>query len=153
GRLTFNGISPDKLRQVSIPIVSESICSSPSSYGGLLTEDMLCAGLLSGGKDACQGDSGGPLVVSEGTNGRWLQVGIVSWGQGCAQPQKYGVYSRVANLNAWVETHTGPLSETALIQDRYRISAAEAVSASGSKTVITLILPPPPSQIFLPFLR
>ena len=39
---------------------------------------MICAGKA--GKDSCQGDSGGPMVDSEGK-----QVGIVSWGYGCAK--------------------------------------------------------------------
>lgn len=48
-----------------------------------ISEAMLCAGLPQGGVDACQGDSGGPLVVSDA--GVESQVGIVSWGEGCAQ--------------------------------------------------------------------
>src|SRR5262249_39589592 len=45
----------------------------------LISENMLCAGIDNGSKDACFGDSGGPLIVRSG--GTW-QVGVVSWGPG-----------------------------------------------------------------------
>ena len=54
---------------------------------------MICAGET--GKDSCQGDSGGPVVAGSGDNAR--QVGIVSWGLGCAQEGYPGVYTNVAN--------------------------------------------------------
>lgn len=90
---------PDDLYQASMPIVSNAICNT--SYSGQITNNMLCAGYASGGVDSCQGDSGGPLVVPNGSGG-WLLAGIVSWGNGCAQPNLYGVYTRVSQFKGWV---------------------------------------------------
>lgn len=67
-----------------------SNCSDAPDYRGLTTEAMLCASTDSG--DACKGDSGGPLVL---TWGEPRLAGIVSWGMGCAEEGKPGVYIRL----------------------------------------------------------
>jgi len=64
---------------------------------------MICAGYKEGGKDTCQGDSGSPLVVRDASKKWNLQVGVVSWGIGCAEPNYYGVYSRLGTLGEWVK--------------------------------------------------
>jgi Secreted trypsin-like serine protease len=46
-----------------------------------------------------QGDSGGPLMINQG---RWMQVGIVSWGIGCGKGQFPGVYTRVTHFMSWI---------------------------------------------------
>ena len=95
---------PIHLQEVQVPIVSRDDCNDENSYDGAITDRMLCAGFAGGGRDACQGDSGGPLVVRDAL-GRWtLLAGIVSFGEGCALPNFYGVYSRVAGLASWVHT-------------------------------------------------
>ncbi|CAM4641056.1 unnamed protein product [Lepidochelys kempii] len=73
---------------------------------GALTQNMVCAGLEEGGRDACQGDSGGPLQCQAPRGSPWYQVGIVSWGRGCGRPQRPGVYTRVANYRAWMDEAT-----------------------------------------------
>ncbi|XP_056144800.1 serine protease 1-like [Lampris incognitus] len=92
--------SPQRLQEVQVPIVSNSQCDS--SYGGGITDNMICAGLSEGGKDSCQGDSGGPMVSKQGNN--WIQSGIVSFGKGCAEPNFPGVYARVSRYQSWINS-------------------------------------------------
>jgi len=58
---------------------------------------MICA--YASNKDACQGDSGGPLL--KGKTQTDPQVGIVSWGSGCAQNVP-GVYTSVGYYSDWI---------------------------------------------------
>jgi hypothetical protein len=100
GRTESTPMFPAELQEVTVPVVSNVTCNT--SYSGVITSNMLCAGLDLGGKDSCQGDSGGPLVVDVG--GQWQLAGIVSWGIGCADPNYYGVYTRVSNIVSWVNS-------------------------------------------------
>ncbi|TCC31960.1 S1 family peptidase [Kribbella speibonae] len=87
------GTGPDEtLQKAAVPDLGDQACLAVKSYvsNGYAAATNVCAGYLAGGTDACQGDSGGPLVL----NGRLL--GVVSWGQGCAQPGKPGVYTEIA---------------------------------------------------------
>ncbi|XP_017476405.1 PREDICTED: trypsin-1-like [Rhagoletis zephyria] len=95
GFTTPQGSGSYLLRYARVPIVNQAVCNR--QLNEYLTDRMICAGYAKGGIDACQMDSGGPLVVDE------KLVGIVSWGLGCAQPNKPGVYTRVAELIPWVE--------------------------------------------------
>jgi trypsin len=92
---------PSQLQAVEVFITSRAECNNSYAVYGGITNNMICAAVTGGGKDACQGDSGGPLVV-----GGQL-VGIVSWGAGCAEPDYPGVYSDVATLKSFVTNTTG----------------------------------------------
>jgi secreted trypsin-like serine protease len=92
------------LREVTVPFVSRDVCNQVASYGGHVTGNMFCAGKRQGGVDACSGDSGGPATVSTAA-GRRL-VGIVSWGEGCGFPNKYGVYTQALNFAEWITRTT-----------------------------------------------
>lgn len=92
GALEEGGDYPVQLQEVDLPLVSNIQCADVSE--DIITANMLCAGYLEGGKDTCQGDSGGPLVI-EGENGHTL-AGVVSFGDGCARPDSYGIYARVS---------------------------------------------------------
>ncbi|MEV6632429.1 serine protease [Actinoplanes sp. NPDC051470] len=93
--------APDRLQEVTVPIVSDDECKV--SYPNLKRATEICAGRA--GKDSCQGDSGGPLFVKvPGTQPKYIQLGIVSWGYGCAATGRPGVYTQLSNkkLGKWV---------------------------------------------------
>ena len=72
------------------------INSTPSFPSVQVVSSMLCAGVAGGGRDACKRDSGGPLTQTAA--GQTSLVGVVSWGQGCAEANYPGVYTRQAHL-------------------------------------------------------
>ncbi|XP_015585811.1 proclotting enzyme isoform X2 [Cephus cinctus] len=99
GSLRESGPQPAVLQEVSIPVWTNSECKIKygSDAPGGIVDSFLCAGRAS--KDSCSGDSGGPLMVNDG---RWTQVGIVSWGIGCGKGQYPGVYTRVTHFLPWI---------------------------------------------------
>ncbi len=86
------------LQEVDVPIVSNQQCQN--AMGTSIRESMTCAGYPQGGKDSCNGDSGSPMMVLR--DGQYTQVGIVSYGIGCAQPNRYGVYARIEFALPWI---------------------------------------------------
>lgn len=94
GRLASEAGSPRRMQEVDVPFIATAECQR--LYQGRSSVDAeveLCASRA--GKDACQGDSGGPLFVA-GDTGTWSQLGVVSWGIGCARGDSPGVYTRLA---------------------------------------------------------
>eukprot|EP01083_Nonionella_stella_P051128 135780_1 len=93
----------DVLMKVQVKVMSNRDCERSSGYIGnyydtyddQITPQMLCA--KANRKDSCQGDSGGPLIKGS------KQVGIVSWGIGCASDDFPGVYTRVSSVYGWIE--------------------------------------------------
>lgn len=109
----------DILRQVQVPIVSNATCdevfAAHRSYtDGTITDTMLCAGYLEGGRDACLGDSGGPLFIDDG--GVRKLAGVISWGEGCATPDYYGVYARLSRLADFIGQHVPLTRESAVLR-------------------------------------
>ncbi|MEZ4681231.1 MAG: serine protease [Caldilineaceae bacterium] len=112
--ITETGRASLVLRQVAVPLVDLRTCrQSYGIFNEKVTDNMICAGLKSGGQDSCQGDSGGPLMVFDNLQQQWRQIGIVSWGDGCAVANYYGVYTRVSAYHDWVYSQIEALTATA----------------------------------------
>lgn len=100
GLTSEDGQDSNVLLMVEVPFVTNAQCLD--AYGNeFVPSTMLCAG--EGGKDSCHGDSGGPIVIEKNGNNHVL-VGVVSWGEGCADPDFPGVYARVSSAVGWIES-------------------------------------------------
>ncbi|XP_053566915.1 plasminogen [Bombina bombina] len=89
------------LKEAGFPVIENKICNGPAYLNGKVSNRELCAGNIQGGVDSCQGDSGGPLSCFDGE--KYVIQGVTSWGLGCAQPMKPGVYVRVSMFIPWIE--------------------------------------------------
>jgi secreted trypsin-like serine protease len=91
-----------RLRYATVSTVPDADCATDYRGAGvdLVARDSICAG--GHGVDTCQGDSGGPMV-RRGKSGRWVQVGIVSWGLGCARDGYPGVYTQVSTFRTAIK--------------------------------------------------
>ncbi|NLU73793.1 serine protease [Streptomyces sp. HNM0575] len=103
GDISGNGDYEPRLRAADVDMLEDSACSRayPSGSEGAFAKDsMVCAGVPEGGRDACQGDSGGPLVAYGKV------VGLVSWGAGCGEEGRPGVYTRISAMADLVRKHS-----------------------------------------------
>ena len=104
GKLKYGGSQPAILQEVNVRTKSTDQCRG--KYGQKkITDNMICADAP--GRGTCHGDSGGPLVV-QGQNKSYSQIGVVSWGNGCAKPGYPGVYTRVTSLLPWIRQRMTP---------------------------------------------
>jgi hypothetical protein len=118
-------------------------------------DSMICAGNITAFpgtppqtplQDTCQGDSGGPLMFNVGSPNAPLAgakaddrlAGLTSWGDGCGQLNKFGVYTDAAVIRDWVIWNAeaepppcGPVRNAAFIA----ADAVRAFAGSPQKTV------------------
>lgn len=99
--LTYNGSRnpSDVLREVALPVISNSSCSS--QLGVNLGNGVICGGGPNG-TSACNGDSGGPYAVQSG--GNFYSIGTVSWGKGCSGAT---AFTRTTAYLDWIAGKTG----------------------------------------------
>ncbi|WP_176536277.1 serine protease [Rhizobium sp. L9] len=90
----------EDLLKVYLPVQSNDSCNAIDAYNGAVTETMMCAGTAAGLSDSCLGDSGGPATIGTGSEQRLL--GVVSFGEGCGAPKKYGIYTAVPYFIKWI---------------------------------------------------
>jgi secreted trypsin-like serine protease len=102
GATAVKGNRAERLQAINVPIWNQADCRAVyvNQYD-IQPGPHICAGYRPGGKDSCQGDSGGPLVVSGGPT-KYLLVGVVSFGEGCAERDSPGVYTRASTYRDWI---------------------------------------------------
>nr|XP_020666244.1 serine protease 27-like isoform X2 [Pogona vitticeps] len=141
----------DILQKLEVPIISTNNCNAlyhqdsgePKGTKEIKT-DMLCAGFAAGRQDACQGDSGGPLACW--MKGSWLLAGVVSWGDGCAQKNRPGVYARVTSYQQWIHsiipelTFTSTKSYGPTVNNKSTTNNAFAGSSSLTLTIAAVFV-------------
>ncbi|QAY52865.1 serine protease [Hahella sp. KA22] len=120
GNMSADGADyPDKLRQTEVPLYDQAECATAySAISGTIDDTMMCAGYPKGGKDTCDGDSGGPMLWDN--HGALTQVGVVSFGEGCAKAGFPGVYARVATFNTWIKEQMAQADGLAISQTDFR---------------------------------
>ncbi|XP_074600307.1 polycomb protein SCMH1-like isoform X1 [Brevipalpus obovatus] len=118
GFTEYNGPRSKTLLKATLNVIPRKECNQSYSTLGSprirkgITDHFLCAGTPDGKKDACQSDSGGPLVHQLGQEypkelakswaGKFVQVGIVSFGHKCAVRGFPGVYTNLVNYVDWI---------------------------------------------------
>ncbi|MEU4762277.1 trypsin-like serine protease [Actinosynnema sp. NPDC023794] len=112
GATRENGGQSRYLLKANVDYIDDTTCkNSDPYYADLIPAAELCAGKLAGGVDTCQGDSGGPMFRRD-TSGAWVQVGIVSHGNGCARADNPGVYTEVSTFAAAINQAAADLGGT-----------------------------------------
>ncbi|CAG5102275.1 Oidioi.mRNA.OKI2018_I69.chr1.g225.t1.cds [Oikopleura dioica] len=155
GVTSFGGFDKQtQLREVRVPLVDDVTCENKYDNLGfgnvvMLDDATICAGFPDGlnqddnEADSCQGDSGGPLVQFDEDHG-YHQVGIVSWGFGCAST--YGIYTQVGNYVDWLKEARNSLDNCSSSSDcldpakvestKPKPTAAVQVTQSGSGSTL-----------------
>ncbi|XP_045413396.1 ovochymase-2 isoform X8 [Lemur catta] len=116
GRLGEDGVLPQVLQEVNLPILTHKECMAAlSSLKKFLSgKTFLCTGFPEGGRDACQGDSGGSLMC-QNKKGAWTLAGVTSWGLGCGRswrnnmhqsdPGSPGIFTDLSKVLPWIREH------------------------------------------------
>lgn len=93
------------LREAKVPLVNRKTCQNAFNYQ--IHETQVCAGSKHGGTDSCAGDSGGPLLcpkIGSDSKKRFMVYGVTSYGEGCGEKRKFGIYTKVRKYIDWINS-------------------------------------------------
>jgi len=128
----------DNLREADIEIISDDYCGSSTSYGVLFEATyMICAGNTSGTEDSCQGDSGGPMFYEGYVES--IQIGITSFGAGCAEAGYPGVYVRISAYEDFINEYVDDLGATLQLKVTSAPTGSAALTSGLPGWVIIII--------------
>ncbi|CBY12091.1 unnamed protein product [Oikopleura dioica] len=129
------------LQEAGVPILDHQTCVNwyrESGVSFLEKQSYLCAGYLHGGTDSCRGDSGGPLICVE--NNRPVLRGVTSWGIGCAEKKRPGVYARVSSYREWIdECLSMPEPEDGAVMRKSPVTEEYETTTSGESAAFLKI--------------
>ncbi|CAF1277637.1 unnamed protein product [Adineta steineri] len=136
GRLVYNGAAAKELQQVRVMTIDndDQRCNN-SIYD---KQRQFCALVDGGGKDACQGDSGGP--IHQWLDDHWEQVGIVSYGTGCAVATNPGIYTRLSYYHDWIQKTINEIDTTTIAPSTSASTTTTTVSSTTTSTITTTVL-------------
>lgn len=109
-----------ELRSVQLDSVARARCNTllnklnPKAYN--LTDAVVCAGVLAGGRDTCQGDSGGPLFIKGASPKDDVIVGLTSFGEGCARKNAPAGYTNLKKYEKWIKSELNKLVKNSVIK-------------------------------------
>ncbi|KAJ9054322.1 hypothetical protein DSO57_1015708 [Entomophthora muscae] len=98
------GEKSHRLMETHVPVYNPSQCVADQlkRKDKVFLDVQFCAGFPEGGHDACQSDSGGPIFSLQGHVP--VLVGVVSWGNECAEKHLPGVYTKVSAFLPWLKS-------------------------------------------------
>ena len=104
--------NPRRLQEADVKVIPNRKCSKKYGTAEVILDSMMCA--VGKRQDACQGDSGGPLIMMANSDDPKddIQIGLVSWGYGCADDRYPGVYTRISSMYQWIKDNVERLGGT-----------------------------------------
>jgi len=99
---TASGKPSTRLQRTRVRVLASPSVQECGKYGQLFNpRTQICAGTLTGTRDACQGDSGGGLITR--SNKTAVLAGIASTGNGCGTENYPGIYTRITTMLPWIQ--------------------------------------------------
>ncbi|KAM6405822.1 serine protease 55-like [Pluvialis apricaria] len=126
------------LQKVRMKLISREQCLELIPE---LVENVLCAELEKEERGTCQVDSGGPLVCSYWNTMKWFQVGIVSWGEDCAEKPNHEILLSVYSYRGWIETETAIRGKPFFIEGMDNNANARVVPSRAETHLVFLDWP------------
>ena len=143
GTVESGGHLTSYLNEVGVTVFADGNCGYMTSQ---MASDMMCAGLMEGGKDACQGDSGGPMVASDpDKNFAMSLIGVVSWGYGCAGADLLGIYAEVSHFRSWLDQQMPDINTCAPYSGVWNSTSGSTAAPSPSPSTPSPSPSPTPS--------